>query len=240
MDSQEMVMKQAEDEKAVKWVYNWLFWSPIITVPWLIINSFDLGSRDPLTAFIWATITPAIPHLVLLSTQRSKHLFIRRHGQQALLLISTRIFSTVFFLGSTRFEDIGLWLAVNGFLWLFGRSVGLKQITEGDSWLMRYLGEKRHLPRPWKDLEPFEEIKTLEKQAASVPSLSKRKLPALQISSWAPNAVKSANERGLQLLKEGKKTEALEKFLFVFREGPKEWKEHAIESIRNIDEIEVF
>jgi hypothetical protein len=70
-----------------------------------------------------------------------------------MLLVTLRILSTVLLIGLTRtglsnmiFDptrgtSLIFWVFVNGSLWLFGSIWGLRQISRGDCWLMRVLGE---------------------------------------------------------------------------------------------------
>ncbi|MBW8009640.1 MAG: hypothetical protein FVQ83_00170 [Chloroflexi bacterium] len=228
-----------KDEKGVKWVYTWLLLSPFITLPWMAINLFGLRGSSPLTSWVWAMITPAFVHILLISPLRSPHLFVHRHAQQALLLVSMRVLSAVVFLGLTRGEGQCVWFFVNGLLWLWGTIWGRGQLKRGDSWLMRFEGEGGELPRPWA-LDDQVRIESSFENISPVQQVNPKILSVKIPTSNAPSHVQSALREGFDLAKNLKKEEAIGKFLIVFRDGPLDWRKQAIDELKKLNQVENF
>jgi len=98
-----------------------------------------------------------LPQFILVFGLRSPYLFVRRHTQQAALLLGLNV---VFAVGSgvTLYymrDSLGLGLLMAGLNLLqiimlpVSTFWGLSQVKRGDCWLMRRKGEGNELPRPW-------------------------------------------------------------------------------------------
>ena len=167
----------------------------------------------PLAESVAAVAWPGLVQVVLLIPLWSRNLYVRRHAQQAFSLAVVRILSTVLIVGVTRGALIGLWVVVNGGLWIFGTVWGLRQVKRGDCWLMRGRGEISDLPRPWaapKVAEPA--------PMAPGPALPAETLPAGQ------------DERAA----------TVEALRLAFRTGSPEERQHALEALKALGEIEEF
>lgn len=230
-----------KNERSIRWVYHWLLWSVLITVPWMIFDLLVLeilfyGSGIP--AYTLAVLLPACAHGLLLFGLRSPHRYARRHAQQALVLAGLRTLSTVFFVGLTEASGTCLWVLANGFLWIFGTVSGLRQIKRGDCWLMRWLGEGSELPRPWAAVEDGAALADAAPPVPSVPTPAPVVAPAEPTPPPAdPNAVFGD---GLRLLREGQRSEAAACFLTAFRTGPSDLRDRARAALADLGEVETF
>jgi dipeptidyl aminopeptidase/acylaminoacyl peptidase len=171
------------------------------------------AAASHLLEYVAGVARPALLLLVLLFPLRSRYVYVRRHALQAVLLAGVRVSTTVLLVGLTRGSLIGLWVVVNGGLWIFGTVSGLGQIKRGDCWLMRRKGEVSELPRPWaapKVAEPA--------PVAPGPALPAEALPAGQ------------DERAAMV----------EELHAAFRMGSPEERKRAIEALKALGEIEDF
>jgi len=154
-----------ERKRACRW-YLWLWLSPLLTVPTLLILR---GSLDTL---IWAMALPsragsgavnyrtivervailvavlgsALWHLMLLIPARDKEsAFVRWHGRQALLIAGVRT-AIPMLLGLLIGGD-GQWWSIPVLLiiWLGGTLWGQRQATRGECSLMRRFGQEEPL-----------------------------------------------------------------------------------------------
>ncbi len=131
-----------EDEKRVRWLYLWLLLSPLLTVPWMGYNFFTLSARADSTEWLTSILLPALPHLLVLPWGwRSSSIFVRRHTQQASLLMGLRLLSASLLLGLAQGGQFCAWVIVSGNLWLWGSIGGWRQVVAGDCWLMHWFGD---------------------------------------------------------------------------------------------------
>ena len=228
------------EKKAVRRVYWWLLLSPFITVPCFAFQLFDLGSRSSVGERVWAVVVPLIFHTpLLLMSFGTGNRFVRRHMQQALLLIALRAGLAAISLNLGRHPGNGLWLFFlgNGSLWLFGSLGGFGQVKRGDCWLMRRKGEGGELPRPWAvpadAAAPTAPVPT-DAPTRAAPSLAVHSLPE---ASADPNV---AFEKGLSLLHTDKQAEAADCFLTAFRTGPPDLRHRALAELEKLGEVETF
>jgi hypothetical protein len=160
-----------ERENARK-VYRWLWWSPLLTVPTLIVlgtselgyvicsgnySVCDWNVAEKVTGLI-AVLGSALWHLVLLFPVRNKEsAFVRWHGRQALALAGLRTVVPLAFV-----LLFGLWLLTLLFIpilmgiWLFGTFWGENQAERGDCSLARWRGYEDELPGPEESEEDVE------------------------------------------------------------------------------------
>lgn len=227
-------------EKKIRWVYNWLLWSPILTVPWMFINMMNLSFRSSAASWIWAALVPASVHIILISSARSENLYVKRHAQQAMYLVLLRALTTVIFIGFSKGSGAFLWFMVNGILWLWGSSWGKKQIANGDSWLMRFEGEGHLLPRPWAIAEEGEI--TAPVQPENIRPTTPGKKPSIDVSSLSPASmhVQKAMEKGNKHIFNMESEQAIPELMLVFREGPEDWRTLAIKKLKNLGQIDTF
>jgi hypothetical protein len=146
-----------EKKKARNW-YWWLWLSPLLTIPsLLIVYSADPGYEWVCTAgtrgcnwaaaervtILVAILGSALWHLVLLIPARNEeHPLVRWHGRQALLLAGARTAVPLGFglaFGET-FATL-LFLPVQLTVWFVGTLWGQIQAARGDCSLMRWLGQ---------------------------------------------------------------------------------------------------
>jgi uncharacterized membrane protein YhaH (DUF805 family) len=217
---------RTQTERDSAYVYWWLFWSPVVTVLWMIIaiTATDMSSRSQAN-WVMPVLLSGLPHLVLLFGLRSKHLYQRRHTQQALLLAAIRVVSSVLFVGVMRNQGVCLWILINGSLWLGSSMWGLGQVRRGECWLMTVMGDDETLPRPWA-------LPTKPAPTAT---------PAQPASGFEPSPIpRTLLIRGQELVQSGQPAEAIVCFISVFRNGSPELRRQAVNALEQMGEIEVF
>jgi NADH:ubiquinone oxidoreductase subunit 3 (subunit A) len=126
------------EKKTAKRVYNWLFWSPVITVPVFLI-AYDMAYQ--INELVFAALLPLIFHAPLLLGLTSKSAFVYRHTQQGILLIALRAGMAALFASLPDDFLPVLFLLGNGSLWLFGTLIARNQVIRGECWLMKRKGE---------------------------------------------------------------------------------------------------
>ena len=219
-----LTSRQSEAERRAGWVYQWLRWMPVITIPWMYSNLSNLGYRASPSEAVGAVLWPGVVHLVLLLGLRSPYLYARRHAQQALLLAGVRALSTMLLMGTSRGEGYCLWFIVNGALWLWGSARGLRQLKRGECWLMNVQGEGKHLPRPWA-------LTTAAQPAAAMAGTP---------ISEAPSSPRLALEQGIGMARQGRRAEAINNLLAAFRRGTPELRNRAAAELEKLGEVETF
>ena len=134
------------EKKTARRVYTWLFFSPLLTIPLLItllLNS-SYESTPPLNQIFLTVLTSSFLHAFLLIGLTSKSVFVYRHTQQGILLISLRagMASLAVVNLDSHFDNaLTLFFLGNGLLWLFGSIIGWNQISNGKCWFMDRKGE---------------------------------------------------------------------------------------------------
>ncbi len=220
-----MIDEQAKAERGIRWVYWWLFWSPLITVPCMAFNlSYAYQPAD----YMWSILWSALPHLILLFGLRSPYRYAQRHTQQALMLVGLRALLTAFIFGVWKGEAWCFWVITNGALWLWGTFAGLGQVRRGEYWLMRVRRESAELPRPWAALP--------EAPAAPVAPPA----PSAASSLITPSDPLAAFLKGRSLVNSGQRAEAVACFLAVFRSGSPELRQQAAIALDQLGEVETF
>ena len=217
-----MDTRLSEEERSVRWVYWWLLWSSLITVPWMLNNVFSYRYVQVMDV-LW----PVSLHLVVLPWRlRAENLYVRRHTQQAVLLVTARALAAVFFI--VLLDAFGFWILVSGSLWLGGTIWGIRQINRGDCWLMRRRGESAQLPnnRP-----------VLTEQVPDVASdpLVHRPSGPDERSRW-PQRMAYGDSLGRQ----NRRADARAVYLDIFRHGDPDHRGRAIEALEKLDEVELF
>ena len=166
-------------QAARKW-YRWLWLSPLVTIPTLLVLFFTVeplistylcpggyyscrsGFQEPyfVSAFV-AVLGSSLWHLLLLiPALNQKDDFVRWHGIQGLILAGLRTavpLATILLF--VAYENlISLLLLVP--LWFFGTLWGQQQASRGDCSLMRWTGREDLLPGPQEDFmsDDFDEI----------------------------------------------------------------------------------
>ncbi len=217
---------RAEAERGIGAVYWWLFYSPLITVPWLMVAvTFQGLSTSGDANWSVPVLSAALPHVVLLFGLRSKYLYQRRHVQQALLFVLVRTVTTFLLVAVNQGAFACLWLIVNGGLWLWSSWWGLQQVRKGDCWLMQILGEDSQLPRPWAG-------QTLE---SATPS----SMDAV-IATRAQAALQAKLDRGRALANSGQRPEAVACFMDVFHGSAPGLRQQALVQLEALGEVETF
>ena len=231
---------QMRKEKGVRWVYNWLLWAPFITVPWMVINKLNLGYGAGTASWTWAVLLPASIHIVLIIPARSENLYVKRHAQQALLLVLLRAFSTLVIVGYSAGGGALLWVLVNGFLWIWGSRWGKKQVDNGDSWLMRFNVEEDLLPRSWSVTVKDEVIAPIrEEKLQPSPARIKASIDAANLSP-AALPVRNALENAHRHISNIESEKAVPELMYVFRAGPEDWRKLAIQMLKTLGQLETF
>lgn len=176
------------DRDSVKGTYTWLLISPVLTMPTMIIAS-EIISDYSFNDYMLAALIPLIFHTPLLFRLNTKSVFVYRHAQLAIFLIALRAGAAAFAFST---ESLGLFVLVNGSLWLFGTNWARNQALRKECWLMQRKGERIILP---ENAEP-------EKHA---PLITDKELANMLESLNADN-IKSAKEKTLRAFQTGTPT----------------------------------
>jgi hypothetical protein len=217
------LVKLKQEEQRSRRFYLLLLLSPFITVPWAIVGLMPLSYYAPLHLRLIAISVPGLVYLLLLFGWLSPHRYVRRHMQQALLLAGLRLVSSLLFLGLLQLDCF--WYLSNGSLWLFGSILGANQLSRGDCWLMRQLGEGDQLPRPW---------------AKAQPGPVQKPLPAEWLNVVGSLDGQEALSRAQFLLERHQVEQAVVYLTAAFRTGPTEVKQQALARLEAIGEVELF
>jgi hypothetical protein len=232
---------QAERRSARR-VYWWLLLSPFVTVPcfaWQIMSIYPLPT---LGERLSAAFVPLLFHIVLLVWLTDKRLFVKRHAQQAAMLVALRAGWAAISLNLAEDPSDGLacFALANGLLWLAGSAWGMGQVNAGNCWLMRRLGESDDLPRPWAVPTPAPAAETAA-AASPVPGQGTQGVaPTAAPSGPPPGDPAAAFEQGRSLLNAGQRGEAVAAFLSAFRAGPLDLRRRAAAELENLGEVELF
>jgi len=224
MRTSELSREQVNAERGVGWVYHWIFWTSLITVPWMRLNLVGLSFRYTSTSnYVGAALWPAVIHVVLLLGLNSPYLYVRRHTQQALLFVGLRALSTFLFIGLMEGSGACFWTITNGALWMLGSVWGRRQLRRGDCWLMRVRGEAGELPRPW----------------AARPAPTQNP-PPVRSTFTVPVDPDLAFAQGRSRVGVGQRAEAVVCFLAAFHIGPPDLRRRAVAELEKLGEVETF
>ena len=196
-----------------KRVYNWLFWSSVITVPvFLVANNFATDVSKSVNNRVFAALLPLIFHIPLLLGFTSKSTFVYRHTQQGILLIAIRAI-----VASIAVSTDLWWIFIvgNGSLWLSGTIWGRNQVVQAECWWMNRKGETIVRSRNEADSKPKESV-------GSKPS------PEMNL------------ERSRLFAKQNQKTTAIALALEAFRSGDSTIKKQAVQLLESFGEVEQF
>lgn len=215
-----MTLEQIKAERGVRWVYNWLFWSMIVLVPWTLIRLQTLPRYGRRAASVgdWllAVLLPALPHLILLLQLRSPYRYVRRHTQQALGLVGCSLLVMVF-VALTRGGINCIWGGLFLGIWTLPVIWGRPQVRRGDCWLMRVKGEGNELPRPWA-----------ERPAAAIPAIDGLRDPHLVMGRAQVLRSTDQQERAVSYL------------LHLFRHTTGDLRQQALDALDQMGEVETF
>jgi hypothetical protein len=147
------------DRKTARNWYWWLWLSPLLTIPSLLLLYFeDLGfewicmggwrscnwAAAARVTILVAVLGSALWHLILLIPALDKaRPFVRWHGRQALLLAGVRTAIPLAF-GLGFGDDVEVLLAIPALVlfWFVGTLWGRRQAARGKCSLMRWLGKE--------------------------------------------------------------------------------------------------
>ena len=151
------------ERKRASKVYRWLWWSPLLTIPTLIViyfNSpgYELFCSGGYEGCDWSlahkadtvlgVLGSALWHLVLLKPARDEaSAFVRWHGRQALALAGLRTMVPLIFalLFGDDFESL-FFVPILIIIWIFGTVWGQSQANSGKCSLARWLGHDLDIP----------------------------------------------------------------------------------------------
>jgi len=150
---------KTEIKTAKDW-YNWLWLSPMLTIPTLIFVYIRLENiiwSSSLDDIQWtfiviglvSVLVSGLWHLILLiPAVRGGTEFIRWHGKQALLLAGVRTLLALTIAGSLEISSsFGVLSFITLYMvWLIGNIWGQGQARRGDCALMRWTGHGGSLP----------------------------------------------------------------------------------------------
>lgn len=221
------LVKLKREEQRSRLFYLLLLLSPFITFPLgiagLIYVDLSPTATAPVHMQMIGISAPSLIYVLLLFGWLSPHRYVRRHMQQALLLAGLRLASSLLF---WVFLEVNyFWFLINGSLWLFGSIWGWQQVTRGDCWLMRQLGEGNQLPRPW---------------AKAQPGPVQKPPPAARLNVISSLDGQEALSRAQFLLERRQVEQAVVYLTAAFRTGPTEVKQQALARLEAIGEVELF
>lgn len=157
-----------EIKTARNW-YWWLWLSPLVTIPTLLML-YDQDIEYVIRHVVgWAGYTlpivvllllSALWHLILLVPALNKHSgFVRWHGRQALMLAGIRTAVPICMVLLTG-DEYGVLFAIPILLivWLFGTIWSQRQAARGDCSLMRWFGRAEALPSPKPVPDPAQDV----------------------------------------------------------------------------------
>jgi len=152
-----MDSEQAAAERGVGSVYKrfMIAYFPYMLFLFISTNFFALSGS--LFDRSISVLLSSIVFLLLLKECQSPYLFVRRHGQQALLLGAMISVVIWFILALELISDVCLSLTGITAVWFFGGFRGLRQVKRGDCWLMKNLDGADQLPRQWQTAESEDE-----------------------------------------------------------------------------------
>ena len=199
-------MQKDPQRTAARGIYQWLWASPLLTIPTLVFLLFsDLGREwvcngsyancgygtrngdlaENITTLV-AVLGSAAWHLILALPTKENSEFVRWHRRQALLLAGLRTAVALTFGIFLRNSDYLAWVIPTLILiWLISTSIGQSQAARGDCTLMRWMGRSSDLAAL-----PVEEKSGAE---ANLPALSTKKVNALvEIIRHETNPVRRA------------------------------------------------
>jgi hypothetical protein len=221
------LVKLRREEQRSRLFYLLLLLSPFITFPLgiagLIYVDLSPTATAPLHMRMIGISAPSLIYGLMLFGWLSPHRYVRRHMQQALFLAGLRL---AFSLLSLVFPEANcLPSLINGSLWLFGSIWGWQQVTRGDCWLMRQLGEGDQLPRPW---------------AKAQPGPVQKPPPAEWLNVVGSLDGQEALSRAQFLLERHQVEQAVVYLTAAFRTGPTEVKQQTLARLEAIGEVELF
>jgi tetratricopeptide (TPR) repeat protein len=157
-----------EIKTARNW-YWWLWLSPLVTIPTLLILYESDVEYTVRHVVGWAGYTfpivvllllSALWHLILFAPALNKTSdFIRWHGRQALLLAGIRTAVPICMVLFTGDEYGALYaIPILIIIWLIGTIWGQRQAARGDCSLIRWFGQDEALPSPELVPEPVQDI----------------------------------------------------------------------------------
>jgi uncharacterized membrane protein len=158
--------------KTARWWYRWLWMSPLLTIPTLLMIYFisldfvyviacPQGWQDcnyPVVdriSAILAVIISSLWHLLLLiPSLNKKNQFVRWHGRQAMILAGVRTIVPLVFVSLIDDSITSLvFILVLIPIWFFGTYWGQHQAAHGDCSLMRWTGRTNLIPGSPPDQE---------------------------------------------------------------------------------------
>ncbi len=218
-----------------KKLYTWLWLSPLLTIPTLLIvlwinpgYKLPCGGSWPkcgydqtlMVSVAIGIFVSAVWHLVfLLSALHKPNEFVRWHGRQALLLAGIRTAIPLAFtyidLAELSYSDYIFWsIPVLIAVWLLGTSWGERQSARGDCALMRWTGHGTGLPLLIKTAKPAT-------TPGSAPIIHER------------SEHRTAYNQGLSLREQGKANEAARVFhVLLVSDASPEFKARVAEELK--------
>ena len=227
-------------------MYGWLMAASVITVPAMVVGLNILPYRSPTIAYIIVVLMPGIVHGILLFGLLSDTLYVKRHTQQALILVAIRMLIAVWCFGTTNGDDdlFFSWFFISGAVWLLGSIWGWGQVRQGKCWLMYRRGEDDELLKNSMPLtNPPQATATAIKQQVSQPSdIPMPSIPPLKTlpstnNQHTPNPY-TAFLQGKMLAQQGKNQEAIAALLIAFRHGSKVMQGYVLKEMEQLGEVD--
>jgi hypothetical protein len=227
------------ERKAARFLYSLSLWS----FPFLLLSLLpDLVFGLRAMPVIGLAILPLVLY-GLVRGFRSPSRFVRWHTRQWLLMTAPAM---ALAFGSGTGAVVGAVLALA--VWFAGNRAGRNQVDRGDCWLWRMA--EPDVWQPESEALPGDGPSALPSEPSTEPKRpSMAELPGVEVApSSAPAtaavrplaAPQGSYDRGVALLAQGKRDEAVSRFLEAFRSGPPALREIAAARLEEMGEVEVF
>ena len=239
MEKDELV-KELVIKKKARGIYASARWLSFLCVPWFINLLFNLH-RPGLFDVLFAAGVPALPYLLVIGLQvRDKDTFISSHAKQAMLIVGLRVLSAAFVAWNVWYGDevtaLGLFVLVNGGLWLFGNGRGMKQVDQGRCWWA-----ERMNPGYQSGLSNLD-LKQLDVEIARASAAQAKPKPKPVVVVEAPGFTEQAEilAEARALLQAGDTERAIAQFAEAFRLGDAGTRAEAVQELEALGAIESF
>ncbi len=217
-------------KKMARKVYNWLFFSPLLAGPCFLYYADFVGNGGDMEDSLFAAAMPLLAQLPLLMWASSSDKFVKRHAQQALLLVLAMAVAAFVLAMAFGGEGIAGFILIGGLIWLVGVFKGGQQVNEGTCTLMTRFGEEEELPGNLS----IQELERMAKEA----QLAERKDPvasSMQVVHQPPAAAPS-----MPTTVQPARPPRVAELLDIFQHGNPAARKQAVEKLAALGEVEVF
>jgi hypothetical protein len=161
MIAENLSPQQTKAERWIVWVYAGPLISALMIVPVMVAISVIMPNAQTSWFSVLLVLAACLIAAILAPKLFSPYVFVRRHTQQAFVLVGLLILSGLILynpwwsamLGEEVTPACCTAFPFGLFLLLGGSIAGIRQVRRGDCLLMELAGEGKELPRPWAKSE---------------------------------------------------------------------------------------